>query len=70
MLHAHGFHAENGIRVLADKSLIKIDNSGCVNMHDLIQDMDREIIRQESIFQPSKCSRLWLDDNTVQDDIS
>ncbi|KAK7314156.1 hypothetical protein VNO77_39368 [Canavalia gladiata] len=66
MLHAHGFHAEDGIRVLADKSLIKIDNSDCVRIHDLIQDMGREIVRQESVLEPSKGSRLWFDEDIVR----
>ncbi|KAG4981592.1 hypothetical protein JHK84_035168 [Glycine max] len=66
MLHARGFHAEDGIRVLSDKSLIKIDESGCVKMHDLIQHMGREIVRQESKLKPRKRSRLWLDEDIVR----
>ncbi|KAK7291259.1 hypothetical protein RIF29_06251 [Crotalaria pallida] len=65
MLHAHGFHAEDGIRVLSDKSLLKIDDDGVVRMHALIQDMGREIVRQESIVEPGKRSRLWFDADIV-----
>ncbi|XP_028768507.1 TMV resistance protein N-like [Neltuma alba] len=65
MLYAHGLHGDIGIRVLMDKSLIKMDSSNCVRMHDLIQDMGREIVRQESTFEPGKRTRLWLDEDIV-----
>ncbi|XP_061352075.1 disease resistance protein Roq1-like [Gastrolobium bilobum] len=65
ILYLHGFHAENGIQVLTDKSLIKIDLNGFVRMHDLIQDMGREIIRQESTLEPGRCSRLWFNEDIV-----
>ncbi|RHN73558.1 putative Heat shock protein 70 family [Medicago truncatula] len=65
MLYLHGFSAENGIQVLTDKSLIKIDGNGCVRMHDLVQDMGREIVRQESTLEPGKRSRLWSDDDII-----
>ncbi|XP_029125285.1 TMV resistance protein N [Cajanus cajan] len=64
MLNLHGFHAENGIQVLTDKSLMKIDGNGCVRMHDLIQDMGREIVRQESS-EPGRRSRLWFNQDIV-----
>ncbi|KAL4336902.1 TMV resistance protein N-like [Arachis ipaensis] len=66
MLHAHGFHPEHGIRVLVDKSLVSIDRNDCLRMHDLIQDMGREIVRQESPSQPGKRSRLWFDEDIFQ----
>ncbi|XP_039686423.1 TMV resistance protein N isoform X1 [Medicago truncatula] len=65
LLYLHGFSAENGIQVLTDKSLIKIDANGCVRMHDLVQDMGREIVRQESTVEPGRRSRLWYDDDIV-----
>nr|WIL59965.1 nodulation protein [Melilotus officinalis] len=65
MLYLHGFSAENGIQVLTDKSLIKIDGNGCVRMHDLVQDMGREIVRQESTLDPGRRSRLWFDDDII-----
>ncbi|XP_028792460.1 TMV resistance protein N [Neltuma alba] len=60
------------IGVLVDKCLINIEND-CIQMHDLIQDMGREIVREESPNNPGKRSRLWfhqdivdvLEDNTV-----
>ncbi|XP_072092572.1 disease resistance protein Roq1 isoform X2 [Arachis hypogaea] len=66
MLHVRGFHPEDGIDVLIDRSLMKIDkNNNCVRMHDLIQDMGREIVRRESTSKPGKRSRLWNDEDIV-----
>ena len=53
-----GFDAEIGISVLMDKSLITIE-LGELQMHDLLQEMGREIIRRESV-ELGKRSRLWL----------
>jgi hypothetical protein len=47
------------INVLVEKSLIKIDESGKVTLHDLLEDMGKEIVRQESPEDPGKRSRLW-----------
>ncbi|XP_038701585.1 disease resistance-like protein DSC1 isoform X1 [Tripterygium wilfordii] len=53
-----GYSTDIGIRVLMDKSLITI-RMGRVWMHDLLQKMGREIVREESIEEPGKRSRLW-----------
>ena len=53
MLHAHGFHPEDSLRVLVDRSLIKINASSFVRMHDFIQDTGREIVTQESKVEPA-----------------
>ncbi|KAK4259596.1 hypothetical protein QN277_005912 [Acacia crassicarpa] len=47
------------MEVLIEKSLITIDDSGYLYMHDLIQQMGREIVRQEAPSDPRKRSRLW-----------
>ena len=44
--------------VLVDKSLIAIDSHKKITMHDLLQELGREIVRQESI-NPKNRSRLW-----------
>ncbi|KAG6676241.1 hypothetical protein I3842_15G142200 [Carya illinoinensis] len=57
------FFAYPGIKKLKDKCLITIDQydgSQYLRMHDLIQDMGREIVRQESPGEPSKRSRLYF----------
>ncbi|WJX36737.1 nascent polypeptide-associated complex beta subunit [Trifolium repens] len=65
ILYHHGFHAEDGIQELTDKCLMKIDVNGRVRMHDLIRDMGREIVRQESPLEPGRRSRLWFSDDIV-----
>ncbi|XP_024030242.1 disease resistance-like protein DSC1 isoform X1 [Morus notabilis] len=49
-----------GIRVLIDKSLITIDRSNRLSMHDLVQGMGIEIARQQSPDEPGERSRLWF----------
>ncbi|KAH9782334.1 ADP-ribosyl cyclase/cyclic ADP-ribose hydrolase [Citrus sinensis] len=56
--NASGFYPEIGISVLVDKSLIAIDSYNKIRMHDLVQELGREIVRQESI-NPGNRSRLW-----------
>ncbi|XP_042962770.1 disease resistance protein RUN1-like [Carya illinoinensis] len=57
-----GFFPILGIQRLIDKCLITImpNNDGYVWMHDLLQDMGREIEREKSSKDPSKRSRLWF----------
>ncbi|XP_042960478.1 disease resistance protein RUN1-like [Carya illinoinensis] len=63
-----------GIKKLMEKSLITIDDCDKFEMHDLVQDMGREIVREESPKEPGECSRLWyhedirhvLEENTVR----
>ena len=54
-----GFDARIAISVLMDKSLLTIENKK-LWMHDLLQEMGREIVRRESLKEPGKRSRLWL----------
>jgi hypothetical protein len=67
MLHIHydacmKYH----IGVLVEKSLVKINHSGVVILHDLIEDMGKEIVRQESPNEPGKRSRLWFHEDIFQ----
>ena len=62
------------ISVLVDKSLIKIGQWSTVEIHDLIEEMGRQIDQQESPEGSGKRRRLWLPkditevlkDNTVR----
>ncbi|KAL5778567.1 hypothetical protein ACOSQ2_009304 [Xanthoceras sorbifolium] len=57
-MDASGFFYDIGISVLIAKSLItKSDNK--LTMHDLLQAMGKEIVRQQSTKDPEKRSRLW-----------
>lgn len=73
-LKACGFYPKFGISVLIDRSLISVDEYNRLKMHDLIQDMGREIVREDSPLEPGNRSRLWhpedvfevLTENTVR----
>jgi hypothetical protein len=62
-----------GIQKLIDKCLITVGRFNTLWMHDLLQQMGREIVRQESPQKPGERSRLWcyedaldvLTENTV-----
>uniref|UniRef100_A0A2N9G555 ADP-ribosyl cyclase/cyclic ADP-ribose hydrolase n=1 Tax=Fagus sylvatica TaxID=28930 RepID=A0A2N9G555_FAGSY len=58
ILDGLGLYAEIGLRVLIDKSLIKLYGNQ-LWMHDLLQEMGREIVRQKCPKDPGKRSRLW-----------
>uniref|UniRef100_A0A1J3EZV1 ADP-ribosyl cyclase/cyclic ADP-ribose hydrolase n=1 Tax=Noccaea caerulescens TaxID=107243 RepID=A0A1J3EZV1_NOCCA len=58
LLDSFGISAEIGIRALVDKSMITLSND-MIQMHDLLQKMGKEIVKQESPRDPSKRSRLW-----------
>nr|WIL60025.1 nodulation protein [Melilotus officinalis] len=71
VLHAHYGHCiKSHLRVLVDKSLIKIITRwgfyNEVTLHDLIEDMGKEVVRQESPNKPGERSRLWFHDDIVQ----
>ncbi|RVW58565.1 Protein suppressor of npr1-1, constitutive 1 [Vitis vinifera] len=51
-------HAEIGIRVLSDKCLITLCGN-TITMHDLVEEMGREIVRHKHPEEPGKWSRLW-----------
>ncbi|KAK2367511.1 TMV resistance protein N [Trifolium repens] len=67
ILCAHyGRYMKYHIGVLVEKSLVKINHSGVVILHDLIEDMGKEIVRQESPNEPGKRSRLWFHEDIFQ----
>ena len=59
ILNGCGFFADIGIKVLVERSLVTVDNRNKLQMHDLLRDMGRHIIYEESPFDPEKRSRLW-----------
>ncbi|KAG2667276.1 hypothetical protein I3760_15G106200 [Carya illinoinensis] len=59
ILDSCGLSPNIGIKKLMDKSLITIDCNK-FEMHDLVQAMGREIVREESPKEPGGRSRLWF----------
>ena len=60
ILDSCGFHSEYGISNLIDMSLLSIN--GVMWMHDLLQEMGKEIVRKSS----SNQSRIWDADDFYQ----
>ncbi|KAF8043059.1 hypothetical protein BT93_A1413 [Corymbia citriodora subsp. variegata] len=58
ILESCDLNPDVGIDVLINKSLITIEH-GKIEMHDMIQEMGREIVRKESRKEPGERSRLW-----------
>ena len=48
-----------GIPILVNKSLIIVDQNGTLSMQDLIQQMGKEVVWQESPKILGKRSKLW-----------
>jgi hypothetical protein len=59
ILNGCELYAEIGINVLLERSLLTVDDRNRLGMHDLLRDMGREIIREESPKEPEERSRLW-----------
>ncbi|XP_062159715.1 TMV resistance protein N-like [Alnus glutinosa] len=58
-LDSSDYSSVDGIGVLIERSLITIDHHE-IEMHNLLRDMGREIVRLESPEDPNKRSRLWF----------
>ena len=54
-----GLYPIIGLKEHTDKSLLKIMDNDIVWMHDLLEEMGRNIVRQECLDDPRKRSRLW-----------
>ena len=65
ILNGCGLHAGIGISRLIELSLLRVDKNNKLDMHNLIRDMGREIVREESPDEPGNRSRLWLRDNVI-----
>ncbi|KAI3827248.1 hypothetical protein L1987_01320 [Smallanthus sonchifolius] len=60
ILESCGYHAEIGLRVLEQKSLITISNDGRLGLHDHIEEMGRNIVRRLHPDEPNRHNRLWI----------
>ncbi|XP_050231668.1 disease resistance protein RPV1-like [Mercurialis annua] len=59
VLNGCGFYTLIGIQNLINRCLITISDDHKLLMHQLVRDMGREIVRQESPDDPGERSRLW-----------
>ena len=60
VLKTCGLNPEYGIQKLIDKCLLTIDQDNYnLSMHDLLQQMGMDIVRQEAPQNPGELSRLW-----------
>ncbi|KAK2434576.1 disease resistance protein RUN1 [Trifolium repens] len=59
ILNCCGFHADIGLRILIDKSLIRI-KYGRIRMHNLLEELGRKIVQKNSSKKSRKWKRLWL----------
>ncbi|KEH25092.1 disease resistance protein (TIR-NBS-LRR class) [Medicago truncatula] len=65
VLNDCGLHAEIGISVLVERSLVSVDDKNMLGMHGLLRDMGREIVREESPRRPEKRSRLCDQEDVI-----
>nr|XP_011465336.1 PREDICTED: TMV resistance protein N-like isoform X2 [Fragaria vesca subsp. vesca] len=50
----------HALEVLEEKALIKIEKSGRISMHDLLEEMGKEIVLRESPTDAGSRSRIWF----------
>ena len=65
ILECCGFYRTLGIQKLVDRCLVTIDKDNKLMMHQLLRDMGREIVRQESPEDLGKRTRLWHHDDAL-----
>ncbi|CAL2278850.1 unnamed protein product [Prunus armeniaca] len=66
ILEGCGLNPKYGLKVLKEKALINVNEDNSIWMHDLIEEMGKEIVRQESPLKPGKRSRLWFHEDVHQ----
>jgi hypothetical protein len=59
----YGYNPEDDFGTLIERSLIKVDDSGTISMHDLLREMGRGIVKDESPENPAQRSRIWCQED-------
>ncbi|KAI9081640.1 hypothetical protein K1719_036376 [Acacia pycnantha] len=65
ILDGCGLHAKTGLQILIERSLVKISRDNKLEMHDLLQEMGKEIIRESPPKDPEERSRLWFHEDVL-----
>ncbi|MED6146300.1 hypothetical protein PIB30_033300 [Stylosanthes scabra] len=53
------YNAKSGIATLIDRSLVTLNENGRLEMHDLLEEMGKQIEIEKSPYDPDKRDRLW-----------
>ncbi|XP_042494639.1 disease resistance protein RPV1-like isoform X2 [Macadamia integrifolia] len=59
ILDGCNLYAIIGIRILSQRCLVAIDNDNKLKMHDILREMAKEIVHEESPEEPGRRTRLW-----------
>jgi hypothetical protein len=59
----YDYDPEDYFGTLIERSLIKVDDSGTISMHDLLREMGRGIVKEESPENPAQRSRIWCQED-------
>ncbi|KAJ0751789.1 putative TIR domain, P-loop containing nucleoside triphosphate hydrolase [Helianthus annuus] len=62
ILKACGYHAKIGIKVLEERSLITISDTGHLGLHDRVEEMGWNIVRRVDPDEPTRHSHLWINE--------
>ncbi|KAK9930164.1 hypothetical protein M0R45_027214 [Rubus argutus] len=65
ILDGCGLFAEIDISVLLQRCLVIVGEKNKLMMHDLLRDMGREVVREESYDDPEERSRLWCREDII-----
>ncbi|KAL6203923.1 hypothetical protein ACLB2K_021193 [Fragaria x ananassa] len=65
ILKGCGFYPETDISVLQQRCLVTVSEKNKLMMHDLLRDMGREVVREESPNSPERRSRLWRPEDVI-----
>ncbi|KAK2986986.1 hypothetical protein RJ640_024884 [Escallonia rubra] len=65
ILRECGFYPIHGIENLEDRGLLSVDNKKKLRMHQLLQQMGKEIIRQKAPDELGKRCRLWRAEDSL-----
>ncbi|KAK3416330.1 hypothetical protein EUGRSUZ_H01803 [Eucalyptus grandis] len=66
VLDSCDLHTLIGIQTLIERSLVTIKDDSTIQMHDLIEQMGQDIVKNECLDDPGRRSRLWCYDDAFE----